>query len=207
MVALRYVGWRQVVAVALGAALLLTVFPTYSARLLTIESITGATSTGGELNGADDSIRSRANEMLAAALAFADHPIIGTGPGLFPSYYPRYAAQIGIKVEHSDRQAHNLYLGVAAELGIVGLALFLAIIWVVLRDLVRARRRWLASRPDIANLATGFALAIVAYLASGLFLHLAFERYYWLLIGLAAATAWIALRDDHDSVAARGEIA
>jgi hypothetical protein len=36
----------------------------------------------------------------------------------------------------------------------------------------------------------------VTYLATGLFLHLAFERYFWLLIGLAAATAWIALRDD-----------
>jgi O-antigen ligase len=195
MVALRYIGWRQLVAVGLGAALLLTMFPTYGARLLTIESITGATSTGGEVGGADDSIRSRANEMLAAALAFAEHPIVGVGPGLFPSYYPRYANQIGIKVEHSDRQAHNLFLGVAAELGIVGLALFLGIVGVVLRDLVRARRRWLASRTDIANLATGFALAIVAYLATGLFLHLAFERYFWLLIGLAAATAWIALNE------------
>lgn len=196
MVALRYVGWRQLVAVGLGAALLLSVFPTYGARLLTIESITGATSTGGEVGAADDSIRSRANEMLAAALAFAEHPIVGVGPGLFPGYYPRYAGQIGIKVEHSDRQAHNLYLGVAAELGIVGLTLFLGIVWVVMRDLVRARRRWLATRPDIANLATGFALSIVAYLTTGLFLHLAFERYYWLLIGLAAATAWIALRED-----------
>jgi putative inorganic carbon (hco3(-)) transporter len=195
MVALRYIGWRQLVAVGLGAALLLTMFPTYGARLLTIESITGATSTGGEIGAADDSIRSRANEMLAATLAFAEHPIVGVGPGLFPAYYPRYAGQIGIKVEHSDRQAHNLFVGIAAELGIVGLTLFLGIVWVVMRDLVRARRRLLATRPDIANLATGFALAIVAYLATGLFLHLAFERYYWLLIGLAAATAWIALRE------------
>jgi O-antigen ligase len=196
MIALRYVGWRQLAAVGLGAVFLFAVFPTYGARLLTIESITGATSTGGQVGDPDDSIRSRANEMLAAGLAFADHPLIGTGPGLFPSYYPRYASQIGIKVEHSDRQAHNLYLGIAAELGIVGLTLFLAIVGVVLRDLVRARRRWLAERPEVANLATGFALAIVTYLATGLFLHLAFERYFWLLIGLAAATAWIALRDD-----------
>ena len=87
-----------------------------------------------------------------------------------------------------------------------GLTLFLGIVYVVLRDLVRARRRWLTTRPDVANLATGFALAIVAYLATGLFLHLAFERYFWLLIGLAAATAWIALQpQDADGTAALRE--
>ncbi|HEX5014980.1 MAG TPA: O-antigen ligase family protein [Candidatus Limnocylindrales bacterium] len=198
MIALRYVNWKQIAVVALGAVLLLTAFPTYGERLLTIESITGATSTGGQVGDPDDSIRSRANEMLAAGLAFADHPIVGTGPGLFPSYYPRYATQIGIKIEHTDRAAHNLYLQEAAEGGIIGLSLFLAIVGVVLRDLLRARRRWLKSRPDVANLASGFALAIVAYLGSGLFLHLAFERYYWLLIALSAATAWIALQPDPD---------
>ncbi|MFL5770879.1 MAG: O-antigen ligase family protein [Chloroflexota bacterium] len=194
MVALRYIRLKQLVPVALGAVIVLTLFPTYTARLVTIESIGGAASTGGQEGDPDDSIRSRLNEMLAAGLAFADHPLLGTGPGMFPTYYPRYAADIGIKIEHTDREAHNLFLGVAADLGIVGLTLFLGIIWVVLRDLRRARRRWIDERPEIANLATGFALAIVAYLGSGLFLHLAFERYYWLLIGLAAATAWIALQ-------------
>ena len=195
MVALRYVRWRQLIPVALGGMLLFSLFPTYAERLLTIQSITGATSTGGVEGDPDDSIRSRATEMLAAGLAFLDHPIMGVGPGLFPTYYPRYASYVGIKVEHTDRQAHSLYMGVAAELGVVGFVLFFGIVAVVLRDLRAARRRWLAERPDVANLATGFGLAIVAYLASGLFLHLAFERYFWLLIALAAATASIALAE------------
>ena len=42
-------------------------------------------------------------------------------------------------------------------------------------------------------MATAFALAIVAYLASGMFLHLSYERYLWILMALAASAAWIGM--------------
>ena len=35
------------------------------------------------------------------------------------------------------------------------------------------------------------SLAIVAYLASGMFLHLSYERYLWVLLALAASAAWL----------------
>mgnify|MGYP006176969325 CR=1 FL=1 len=47
---------------------------------------------------------------------------------------------------------------------------------------------WLNRRPELADLATGFILALGAYLGTGVFLHLSYERYYWILIALAAAT-------------------
>jgi hypothetical protein len=34
-------------------------------------------------------------------------------------------------------------------------------------------------------------LSLVAYMASGIFLQLSFQRYFWLLIALANATIWI----------------
>jgi putative inorganic carbon (hco3(-)) transporter len=69
---------------------------------------------------------------------------------------------------------------------------------VILRDLYRARRRWLTGRPDVAHLAMGFFLAVVGYLVSGIGLHLSYERYLWFLLALAAVAAHLALRGDPD---------
>jgi hypothetical protein len=38
-------------------------------------------------------------------------------------------------------------------------------------------------------MATGFLLALVGYLASGLFLHLSYARYFWLVLALGGAAA------------------
>jgi hypothetical protein len=42
-------------------------------------------------------------------------------------------------------------------------------------------------------MATAFALAVIAYLTTGMFLHLAYERYMWILLALAASAAYIGL--------------
>jgi hypothetical protein len=64
----------------------------------------------------------------------------------------------------------------------------------------------LQSRPDLAAIATGFSLAIVAYLATGLFLHLSYARYFWLMLALGGAAA-VVIRQASDpdrAVAVRG---
>ena len=40
-----------------------------------------------------------------------------------------------------------------------------------------------------------FMLALLAYMTSGIFLQLAFQRYLWLLVALANATIWILTRE------------
>jgi hypothetical protein len=61
-----------------------------------------------------------------------------------------------------------------------------------LRGLARARKRWLQEDPEIANMATAYMLSIVTYLTTGIFLHFAFIRYFWLIMALAAAVIYIA---------------
>ena len=61
-----------------------------------------------------------------------------------------------------------------------------------LRQLARARRRSLGIRSDLTRLTTGFAMAVIVYLATGLFLHFAYIRYFWLMMALAAAAGRIA---------------
>ena len=91
-----------------------------------------------------------------------------------------------------DRFAHSLYLEIAAQNGIPGLICFLAIVVVTLRELLLARRLCAARYPQLANMASGFFLAIVVYLSTGLFLHLTYARYFWLILALAAAAAYVA---------------
>jgi O-antigen ligase len=125
-------------------------------------------------------------------MVFADHPIIGVGPGLFKYYYRDYAESIGLQIHITTREAHNLYLDIAAETGLLGLILFLAILLGTLRSLAHTRRRWTQSRPELANLATSFLLAITSYMTTGLFLSMAYERYLWIMLALAGAVGHIA---------------
>lgn len=187
------VGWlrpRQVLVGALCAALLAPVVaPSIFKRVQTLAGV-AALASESPAEGADGSIRGRATEMLAALNVFLDHPVLGVGPGQYmPFYSEEYHQNPAIKFRdiREVRRAHTLYFEMAAETGLVGLACFLGIPLVLLRQLWSERRRWTGRHRGRADLATAFWLAIVAYLGTAVFLHLSYERYYWLLLALAAA--------------------
>ena len=76
-----------------------------------------------------------------------------------------------------------------AEVGVVGTALFLAVLIAVAAPLLRIWRRS-SNRTDV-TIAVGLLLGLGGYLLAGLFLDLAYARYFWLLIGLAVAAGVI----------------
>jgi hypothetical protein len=158
-----------------------------------LDSIRGVQSLFSEESAveADGATTGRMTEMLAALHAFRDHPLLGLGPG---NYTPHYSVQymsnpeIAFRIRDTQRRAHSLYIELAAEMGIVGLLVFLAIpAWLALR-LWRLRAYWVHRDRERATLASAFLLALVAYLGTAVFLHLAFQRYYWFLIGLVGAS-------------------
>jgi putative inorganic carbon (hco3(-)) transporter len=204
MTIFRYIPLYQLLIVVLGLVLLLNFVPAYKERVATLGSIAGGAEPGSTV---DQSVRSRSTEMKAAAQVFLDHPLVGVGPGSFPLYYQEYANRVGLDVheaaesgarrgEEARRESHNIFLSIAADLGILGLASFLAILVLTFRRLNRSRKRWLRSHPEAANLAASFLLGLAAYLTSGLFLTLAFERYFWLLLALAGSAATLDLKDE-----------
>ena len=201
MVLMGYVKPKHILVIALGVAVVLVAVPAYGERLGALVDASSEVSSTG-IDQADGAIQSRITEGLAALLAFADHPLVGVGPGEFPSVYRDYAEIVGIRVLATDRQAHNLFLGMAAELGIAGIIVFFAIIYLTLRDLARARRMTRELDPMMSALATGFLLAIVTYLTTGLFLHMSFVRYFWLLLGLAGSTAVVGMAIGRGDVSA-----
>jgi putative inorganic carbon (HCO3(-)) transporter len=190
MVAMRYIRPSHLLAAAVVAGLVFAVAPQYVERLTSLTEIAAILSDEPAGAETDNSLLSRATENLAALNVFADHPVLGVGPEQFPQYYRAYAEAVGISVRAADREAHNLYLETAAETGILGVITFFGAALVTLIELARARAASLRrGRPDLAAMATGFLLALATYLTTGLFLHLSYARYYWLILALAGATA------------------
>ena len=188
MVVLRIIRIRYVLAGLAIAAVVFVAIPEYGTRVLTLASVSDILSDEGVGSNADNSLLSRATENLTAINVFADHPIVGVGPGQFSDYYREYADEIGLSVRAQDREAHSLYLGLAAEAGVLGAGAFFIAVAVTLGALERARRA-ARHRPELAVVASGFLLALIAYLASGLFLHLSYARYFWLMLALGAVAA------------------
>jgi O-antigen ligase len=185
-VRLRHLG---LVALLVGAVL--AAVPQYTARLVSLGRVFDAVlGEGPGLRNADSATRGRVTEMLAAALVFVDHPLIGVGPSMYREHYREYGERAGLKLRDGEREAHSLYLGLAAEHGLLGLLGFGAVLAVTFRDLQRVRRR--SPHGDLAEYATGLALALIGYLAIGFFLHFAYVRYFWLVMGLAAAVVAVA---------------
>ena len=169
---------------------MIALFPDqYSARLNTVaQVITGQTDVREEV-----SIRGRVSELLVAGQMFFDHPILGVGVGNYPVYYQSYSRRIGLDPRTENREPHNLFLEVAAETGLVGLLVFFTVLFFSVQGI---RQAWLTFKrlklETYANLVAVFAIGVLGYFTAALFIHGAYPRYMWLLIGLALALPQVA---------------
>ncbi len=77
-----------------------------------------------EVTDANWAIVERMAHWLAAVGMFSDHPWLGVGVGNYPVVYPQYA--LG-RWRDPLGHAHNYYLNIAAEAGIIGLSAYLAL--------------------------------------------------------------------------------
>ncbi len=112
----RSVGMR---AVALVAVSMLSFFLTSALRPPVSQEVT-AQSRWQELSGKDNSAVSRI-ELWRTGLALGlKYPILGVGPGRFGEAYPQVQK---LYYYYSD-SAHNAICEMAAELGLLGLAIF-----------------------------------------------------------------------------------
>jgi putative inorganic carbon (hco3(-)) transporter len=203
LVALRQIKVRYGVILVILLVVVVAAVPSYRSRVESLSSVGGAGAPVGATAAADSSVAGRLTEMHAALLVWADHPVLGVGPSQFPLYYQRYALLVGGQVHTSvaygprkgsspGRVTHDLFLGIAADLGLVGLIVFLTILAVTLRGLWRACSRRVAAQSAVTALNAGYLVAIVAYIAAGLFLELAYERYFWLILALACSAIRVA---------------
>ena len=126
------------------------------------------------------SLKTRIEIWRITARIILDHPLFGVGAGQYQSVYNRYVPPV--KPEDSMVFAHNLFLQMAAEFGLPALAVFLAIICLLLGICIRLARTGEAVYQCI--------LAVIV----GVLVHLQFDNtiwgldiggVFWLLIGMS----------------------
>lgn len=135
-------------------------------------------------------------DLWSIALAvFGDHKLLGVGTGNFKLVEPRYAladvdlARVDLILD-TPKVAHNTYLHVLAELGLVG---FVLLGVVVVGSLVGCRRgiRTFAARREVESevLARGVLVGAIAMLAAFTFISAQYEKQLWLLLGVCTGVA------------------
>ena len=190
-IGLRLIDMRKALFAAAGMGLLLMAMPQYWKRLETIATTVQVLESDSSAAAADGATRRRITEMMAAVRVFVDHPVIGVGPGLFKEYSEEYGNQDALRRIEGGRRAHSLYLELAAETGGLGLGLVLATLLVTFVGLAGARRLNLEADPELADLATTYLLALVCYCSTGVFLHLSYMRYFYVVLALGGAVAHV----------------
>jgi putative inorganic carbon (HCO3(-)) transporter len=179
------------ILIALAVGLLAFLPSSYYERMITLGQALTAPSVGFRTQ--DAAIQGRASENLAAWEMFKDHPLLGVGLHNYRYLYVDYAKQLGLATTVTERSAHNLYLEVAAETGVVGLTVFLLLIWVAMKGILLARKELLKRGfEEYANLAMAMFVGILGYLVAAIFIHAAFPRYFYLLIGIGLSLPGIA---------------
>ncbi len=178
---LRYRPSRNQWLAIFAAAMILILGPFgVSTRLASLGDAVSVFSPTGKV---ESSLTGRASEMLAAIEMFEDHPLYGVGYGSYNDRYLEYSRTIGLDPRFEERSAHSLPLEVAAEEGIVGLA-----IWTVFMVLAAAAV-WRARDTDVG---LSVMLAFVGYSVAGVFLHNANGRLRWTMVAMAFHVAVVA---------------
>ena len=128
-----------------------------------------------------------------------DKPVVGVGAGNFEKVSIRYVVQPGViqrdeYVVDRPKVAHNVYLQVLAELGTIGLVLFLAVIGMALLAVLRAARVYAAAGLRTGEVvARALLVALVGFLAAEFFSSQLYSKQLWLLLALGPAVLATAL--------------
>jgi O-antigen ligase len=152
---------------------------------------------GGSRGGLSATSSGRLDEWRVAFRVAAGHPIGGVGLGNYQTVEGSYATQtlnldfVGYIVK--DRLvAHNTYLQVAAELGFLGLLLFLMILLLPLRLAGRTLARLERALDGLEFHVRGLLAGTIGLLVAYVFLSAELEKPLWLLLALLASVPALA---------------
>jgi O-antigen ligase len=122
----------------------------------------------------------------------ADHPVLGVGMRNFPMAEGSLSEESKASMERGQgfkwSAAHNSFLEVGVELGVLGLAVFVTMLVAALRALrrIRSGRRWSAPTTQRREVSLAFTLsaAFVGFIVCGFFLSAWYFSYLYMLLGL-----------------------
>ncbi len=160
----------------------------YKERVLSIANIAKSESTSARL------------ELQRVSWdIFIENPLLGVGYGNYGAAYMeqdsylveqvKYLMNAGSSYQITDIGAHNMYLEVLCETGIIGLTLCLLFFFFAIRDLLHAKRLALNGQsPDCdADLVRAIMICLSAFIFGATFLHGLEQKPLWILLGFSVA--------------------
>jgi O-antigen ligase len=174
LVVLPRLGWRQFLSLGLTFGLVgLALFQLPAVNQFLSSRITSAAEDGGA---------GRTAIWTVGWHIAQQNLIFGHGLGTFTTLFGQGIAaesdleSIDTYYITDGRGAHNIYLELVSEVGLVGLGIFLAWMWVLLQVSLRQ-----AVHPDLILI---LKACLLAYLIQGAFLGILERKYLWLTIAL-----------------------
>ncbi|TLY38671.1 MAG: hypothetical protein E6K60_00635 [Nitrospirae bacterium] len=133
--------------------------------------------THGDIQSTD----TRKAVWAAGMRMIAENPVVGIGLGNFKPLVSQYAEP----GQRLDKIAHNTYIEMAAELGLVGLVVFVVILFGTIHQLGEIRRRTQLAGPLLIYEASqGMQLGLIAYAIACFFVSVQYQKLFWLMIFL-----------------------
>lgn len=163
---------------------------TYLIRIFTLSEL--LPSSKGQIS--DASFLHRLNENTASWNMFLDNPFVGVGIGNFPNTYVKYSITGGFSASAGPVAAPSIYAEILSEQGLLGLGLFIFIIYSMFRNLLLARKIFMQlGRSDLIMLTSAFFAAMAGYMFSGIFKQSAYSNVFWVLFGIAVGIHQVAV--------------
>lgn len=189
--------WRARILVAGAVAAVVGVY--YIAALAPAEIRERIASSG---SGQSREMEGRTTLWEIADRMISAHPLNGVGAGNFEVSSKHYLLQPGA-IYRSDvvirepQVAHNTYLHITAELGVIGLALFGTILVFSVACAVRAGKNFRErGDPSGEALAQCIAVAMIGVLVADTFISQQFNKQLWMLLGIGPAILAVSKRSD-----------
>ncbi|MFA5014774.1 MAG: O-antigen ligase family protein [Actinomycetota bacterium] len=154
---------NKVLALIIGGTLVFTVLLIAPSRM-------------SEINYSEASAYGRIEAWYQGFQMLKRAPIFGVGDRMFAEYH--------------SRVAHNSYISVAAELGMVGIFIWISLIYACLKGLFLASKKQLTSKPYTLGLKAG----LIGFLSTSFFLSRSNIAILYLLLALAASFMYTNLR-------------
>ena len=144
----------------------------------------------------DISTHRRLSYIPVALKNLANNPLLGSGNNTYPIIYARSPYAVMWASDDSFRYAHNTFLEMYSDLGLVGGTAFLLIFVQSFVGLYRVRNYLIAKkRLGDATLITGEIIAMAGLMLMLLTISSSFSKPLWLLTALAQRAPWSFMLD------------
>ena len=140
-------------------------------------------SISGSVLAGTDTVGIRYRLWLAGLRMWIDNPIFGVGVGQFNAQLSFYAWDL-LQPRYLALGAHNMYIAVLSETGLIGLVFFLAMFVTSFRYLFIASR---SSVPQVKELALNWTVILILILIAGITKHDQYDKLVWMFVGISAA--------------------